>query len=46
MMYGEWDNNVDDVNPDMAKELLGHFGYRTETVLSKELGLQLNKLNQ
>ena len=44
MMYGEWDNNVDDVNPDMAKELLGHFGYRTETVLSKELGLQLKQI--
>ena len=44
MMYGEWNNDVDEVNPDMAKELLGHFGYRTETVLSKELGLQLKQI--
>lgn len=43
MMYGQWDNDVDEVNPDMAKELLGHFGYRTETVLNKELGLQIKQ---
>ena len=44
MAHGEWNNNVEKVNPDMAIELLGHFGFRTESVQNTEAGLTLKQL--
>jgi hypothetical protein len=34
----------ENINPAMAEELLGHFGFRTESVLNTELGLTLKQV--